>query len=273
MEKWQCGRFELDFKTPKIMGIVNLTPDSFSGENIFHNPTNALQYAEQQVRDGADLLDIGAESSRPYSEPVLPDEEWQRLYPVLKEVIHWNVPISVDTYHFETMQKVLDLGVDFINDITGLQNQSVRKVLAQSTCAICLMHMQNNPKTMQNAPTYTNVVQNIFDFFKQQAALCQQDGIDLKRIIFDPGFGFGKNLEQNLALVHAIPQFKKEFLLLVGFSRKSMLGQITGNDVHNRVIESVTAALKSVELGANIVRVHDVKATKDAFLIHQAFSI
>ena len=268
----QCGRFKLNLNAPQIMGIVNCTPDSFSGDSFFNAPKSALAHAESQLKNGATLLDIGAESSRPFSDPVSPDEEWRRLFPVLKEVTAWNVPISVDTYHAETMTRALDLGVDLVNDICGMQSPESRAAVQNAPCAVCIMHMQNNPKTMQTAPSYENVAQSVENFFRTQKALCEKDGIDSRRLIFDPGFGFGKNLAQNLALVSALKKWSAEFLLLVGFSRKSMLGEITGRDVKNRVTASATAALIAAQMGAHIVRVHDVAQTADALKVGQAFS-
>ncbi len=272
MEKFKCGRFELDFKTPKIMGIVNLTPDSFSGDGIFQNPKAALNYAQKQIQNGADVLDIGAQSSRPFAKTLDFKEEWARLEPVLKEVVGWGVPISVDSFHPEIIENALNLGVDFINDILGLKNQETRAILKKSQCAICLMHMQNLPPTMQLNPVYPNVVEEVMGFFKAQKKLCREEGIDSKRIIFDPGFGFGKNLEHNVALFHALPQFSKEFPVLIGVSKKKMLGEILKNPAAKRVVASVAAALKSLSFGVKMVRVHDVLETKEAFLIWEALS-
>lgn len=272
MEKWQCGRFCLDFKRPQIMGIVNCTPDSFSGEGIFENPKAAIARAESHIHNGAQILDIGAESSRPFSDPIDSDEEWRRLFPVLKEVVGWNIPISVDTYHPQTMVRALDLGVDFINDITGMQNPQSRLAVKNSSCGVCVMHMQNNPKTMQTAPQYDDVVKNVTDFFNTQKTVCQADGIAKNRLIFDPGFGFGKTLNQNLALARALKEWSTKMLLLVGFSRKSMLGEITGRDVRHRITASAVAALWAAENGAHILRVHDVAQTSDALKIWQTFS-
>ncbi len=273
MENFACGRFLLNLKRPQIMGIVNCTPDSFSGEGIFDNPKAAIARAQSHLKNGADLLDIGAESSRPFSDPVDFAEEWRRLEPVLKEVIHWRVPISVDTYHPETMARALDLGVDLINDITGMQNPKARAVVQNSNCGICVMHMQNNPKTMQTAPKYDDVVATLYDFFTIQKTACMTGGIHQNRLIFDPGFGFGKNLQQNLALVCALKKWSSEMPLLVGFSRKSMLGEITGGrGVQNRATASAVAALWAAENGAHILRVHDVAETADALKVWRAFS-
>lgn len=273
MENFQCGRFVLNLKRPQIMGIVNCTPDSFSGEGIFDNPKAAIARAESHLQNGAQILDIGAESSRPFSDPVDCEEEWRRLKPVLKEVVEWRVPISVDTYHPETMARTLDLGVDFINDITGMQNPQARAAVQNSQCGVCIMHMQNNPKTMQESPAYDDVVAAVYDFFNIQKTACEESGIAQNRLIFDPGFGFGKNLKQNLALVHALKEWADEMPLLVGFSRKSMLGEITGGrDVQNRTTASAVAALWAAENGAHILRVHDVAETADALKLWQAFS-
>ena len=254
------------------MGIVNCTPDSFSGEGIFNDPKAAIARAESHLQNGAQILDIGAESSRPFSDPVDFEEEWRRLKPVLKEVVEWRVPISVDTYHPETMARALDLGVDFINDITGMQNPQARAAIQNSQCGVCVMHMQNNPKTMQESPAYDDVVAAVYDFFNIQKTACEESGIAQNRLIFDPGFGFGKNLKQNLALVHALKEWSAEMPLLVGFSRKSMLGEITERSVENRTTASTVAALWAAENGAHILRVHDVAETADALKVWQAFS-
>ena len=273
---WQVGRFEIGLDKPKIMGIVNLTPDSFSDGGVYsQNAQTALAHAEQLLKEGADILDIGGESTRPGADYVSPEEEWARVEPVLAEVAGWGVPVSLDTRRTVIMGKALALGgVDIINDIAALTDEGAVELLArQADTGICLMHMQGLPENMQINPKYQNVVGEVARYLKERAAECIAAGIAPQRIALDPGFGFGKNLQHNIALMRHLPELMAEtgFPLLIGVSRKRMIGELTGEaDAAERVHGSVAAALASVARGAQIVRVHDVKATADALKVWDA---
>ena len=273
---WQAGRFEIGLNKPKIMGIVNLTPDSFSDGGVYsQNAQTALAHAEQLLKEGADILDIGGESTRPGADYVSPEEEWARVKPVLAEVAGWGVPVSLDTRRTVIMEKALALGgVDIINDIAALTDEGAVELLArQADTGICLMHMQGLPENMQINPKYQDVVGEVARYLKERAAECIAAGIAPQRITLDPGFGFGKNLQHNIALMRHLPEVMAEtgFPLLIGVSRKRMIGELTGEaDAAERVHGSVAAALASVARGAQIVRVHDVKATADALKVWDA---
>ena len=276
---WQAGRFEIGLDKPKIMGIVNLTPDSFSDGGVYsQNAQTALAHAEQLLKEGADILDIGGESTRPGADYVSPEEEWARVKPVLAEVAGWGVPVSLDTRRTVIMEKALALGgVDIINDIAALTDDGAVELLArQSDTGICLMHMQGLPENMQINPKYQDVVGEVARYLKERAAECIAAGIAPQRITLDPGFGFGKNLQHNIALMRHLPELMAEtcFPLLIGVSRKRMIGELTGEaDAAERVHGSVAAALASVTRGAQIVRVHDVKATADALKVWRALGV
>ena len=273
---WQAGRFEIGLDKPKIMGIVNLTPDSFSDGGVYsQNAQTALAHAERLLKEGADILDIGGESTRPGADYVSPEEEWARVEPVLAEVVGWGVPVSLDTRRTVIMEKALALGgVDIINDVAALTDEGAVELLArQADTGICLMHMQGLPENMQINPKYQDVVGEVAWYLKERAAECIAAGIAPQRITLDPGFGFGKNLQHNIALMRHLPELMAEtgFPLLIGVSRKRMIGELTGEaDVAERVHGSVAAALASVARGAQIVRVHDVKATADALKVWDA---
>ena len=276
---WQAGRFEIGLDKPKIMGIVNLTPDSFSDGGVYsQNAQTALAHAEQLLKEGADILDIGGESTRPGADYVSPEEEWARVEPVLAEVAGWGVPISLDTRRTVIMEKALALGgVDIINDVAALNDEGAVELLArQSDTGICLMHMQGLPKNMQINPKYQDVVGEVARYLKARTAECIAAGIAPQRIALDPGFGFGKTLQHNIALMRHLPELMAEtgFPLLIGVSRKRMIGELTGEaEAAERVHGSVAAALASVARGAQIVRVHDVKATADALKVWDALGI
>ena len=273
---WQAGRFEIGLDKPKIMGIVNLTPDSFSDGGVYsQNAQTALAHAEQLLKEGADILDIGGESTRPGADYVSPEEEWARVEPVLAEVAGWGVPVSLDTRRTVIMEKALALGgVDIINDVAALTDEGAVELLArQADTGICLMHMQGLPENMQINPKYQDVVGEVARYLKERAAECIAAGIAPQRITLDPGFGFGKNLQHNIALMRHLPELMAEtgFPLLIGVSRKRMIGELTGEaDAAERAHGSVAAALASVARGAQIVRVHDVKATADALKVWDA---
>ncbi|ELL27485.1 dihydropteroate synthase [Neisseria meningitidis] len=276
---WQAGRFEIGLDKPKIMGIVNLTPDSFSDGGAYsQNAQTALAHAERLLKEGADILDIGGESTRPGADYVSPEEEWARVEPVLVEVAGWGVPVSLDTRRTVIMEKALALGgIDIINDVAALTDEGAVELLARQTdTGICLMHMQGLPENMQINPKYQDVVGEVARYLKTRSETCVAAGIAPQRITLDPGFGFGKTLQHNIALIRHLPELMAEtgFPLLIGVSRKRMIGELTGEaDAAERVHGSVAAALASVARGAQIVRVHDVKATADALKVWEALGI
>ena len=250
------------------MGIVNLTPDSFSQDGVGTDAERAIAHARAQWEAGADILDLGAESSRPGATLVSETEELRRLLPVLEEVGRWPVPVSVDTYKPAVMKAVLAAGAAMINDIHALRQPGALSAVQDSDCALCLMHMQGEPGTMQQAPAYGDVVAEVHQFLRQRVAACLQAGIDPSRLVLDPGFGFGKTLEHNSALFRALTvQGIDGYPVLVGVSRKSMLGALTGQPVQARVAASIAAALLAAQQGAAILRVHDVAATRDALAV------
>lgn len=253
---------------PQIMGVVNVTPDSFSDGGSYYTTEQAVAYAKQLIDEGVDILDIGGESTRPGSQSVSVDEELNRVMPVIEQLLDQPVPISVDTSKPEVMRCAIESGVAMINDVQALQIPGALDAVQNSDTLICLMHMQGNPGNMQENPQYRYIVEEIIDFFHQRIAATEAAGISRERLIIDPGFGFGKTLQHNLQLLRDLAQFQCLSLpILAGLSRKSMLGKITDNPVEYRIHESVAAALLAVQNGARIVRVHDVKATKDALAI------
>lgn len=268
---WQTTRFRLELDRPRVMGIVNLTPDSFSDGGRYNAINDALKHAEQLVRDGADVLDIGAESSRPGAAPVSDEEEWQRLSPVLQELVRWQVPLSIDTYRGPTMARALELGVDILNDIWGFRQPGALAAAAGSTCGVCVMHMRGEPQTMQRDPMRGAVVPVVQAFLRERIEVLQQAGVAASRICIDPGVGFGKTVAQNFELLQAQSVFlAMGYPLLAAWSRKSSLGEVTGLPVSQRLVPSVTAAVLAVERGAHLVRVHDVAETVSALRVWQA---
>jgi len=271
MKNLHCGHFRLSLERPLVMGIVNLTPDSFSGDGLVGDVDRAIRHAREQFEAGSDILDIGAESSRPGAIPTPEDEELRRLLPVLKEITTWGVPVSVDTYKPAVMRAALAAGATMINDIAGMVDPASIAAVAGSDCAVCVMHMQGEPGTMQQSPVYRDVVGEVRDFLGAAAARCREAGIADERLVLDPGFGFGKGLEHNLALFRALSTTTCDDLpLLIGVSRKSMLGAITGRPVEQRLAASVAAALIAAQKSAKILRVHDVAATRDALAVWSA---
>lgn len=268
----QCGRFQVDLARPRIMGIVNLTDDSFSGDGLHGLAANAITQGLRMVEEGAALLDLGAESSRPGAEPVSLQQELDRLLPVVEGLRDCGVPLSVDTVKPEVMRAAVAAGADLINDIAALRAPGALEAAAASPSAgVCLMHMRGEPRTMQADPHYDDVVAEVHAFLMERAVACEAAGIARNRIVIDPGFGFGKTLGHNLALLRHLDRFAGTGLpVLAGISRKSMLGLITGRPVGERVHASVAAALLAVQGGAKIVRVHDVAATRDALAVWQA---
>ncbi|AUZ05553.1 dihydropteroate synthase [Vitreoscilla sp. C1] len=276
---WQCGRFELDLSEPKVMGIVNVTPDSFSdGGRYSSSLEQVLAHGQKLLDDGADILDIGGESTRPGSDPVSPEDEWARVEPVLEALYQWNVPITLDSRRTWVMQKALQQGcVDAINDVAALSDEGAVALLAQyPKIGVCLMHMQGIPQTMQSNPHYSDVSAEVFKYLQERVATCLQDGIGAERLLLDPGFGFGKTLEHNIALMHDLNAWIKaiSYPVLIGISRKTMLGKIIGEEIPaERMVASVMAAVASIARGAHIVRVHDVKETVQAVKVWQKLGI
>ena len=267
----RCGKFDLSLERPLIMGIVNLTPDSFSGDGLASDATRAIVHARKLIEEGADMLDLGAESSRPGAIPASIEEEMDRLLPVLGALADCGVPLSVDTYKPEVMQAAIDHGAAMINDIFALRRPGALEVVAKSDCAVCLMHMQGEPLTMQQSPVYEDVVGEVRGFLAERVAAAMAAGIDRRRLVLDPGIGFGKMLEHNLALLAQLEETTIDGLpILAGISRKSMLGAITGRPVGERLAASIAAALMAARHGARILRVHDVAATRDALSVWQA---
>ncbi len=254
------------------MGIVNVTPDSFSDGGLHANTRAAVAHCEALVAQGADILDIGGESSRPGTTPVPLDQELARVLPVLREAVMLGVPVSVDTYKPEVMRQALDLGADIINDIWALRQPGAREAVAvHGRCGVCLMHMHGEPQTMQRSPMEGDAVPQVLAFLKAQTAALQALGVDTARITWDPGIGFGKTVEQNFALLARQAELLAGgYPLLAGWSRKSSLGNVTGQPVNDRLEASVTAAVLAVERGARIVRVHDVRETVAALKVLSA---
>ncbi len=271
MTHFHCGSYRLPLYRPAIMGILNVTPDSFSDGGRYLTPQQAIDQGLRLIDAGADVLDIGGESTRPGSQPVCEVEELRRVLPVIEALATGPVPLSIDTRHPAVMQAALHAGVSLINDIQALQAPGALEICAASPAGVCLMHMQGNPATMQQQPVYSDVVHVVRDFLLQRAHAAQAAGIAQARILLDPGFGFGKTLAHNLALLRALPHLSAlGYPLLVGLSRKSVLGVVTGQSVEDRLPASLTAALLALERGAWMVRVHDVAATRQALRLRQA---
>ena len=269
---WHTTRFEIDLALPRVMGIVNVTPDSFSDGGAHADTRRAIAHCEQLLAEGADILDIGGESTRPGARAVPEAEEVARVLPVVDAAIKLGCPVSVDSRHAAVMRAVLDRGADIINDIHALQAPGALAVVAaHPSCGVCLMHMRGSPESMQEQPEYDDVLAEVSNFLSERSARLQGLGVAAERIVLDPGIGFGKSVAHNLALLTR----QAELLalghpLLVGWSRKSTLGAITGRDVAQRGPASLAAALAAVQWGARIVRVHDVAATVDALKVWRA---
>jgi dihydropteroate synthase len=268
---FHCGRFHFDLSRPLVMGIVNVTPDSFSDGGHHASTQAAIDHALRLIEDGADILDIGGESTRPGAAYVSEQEELDRVLPVLEGLRSIAIPISIDTYKPSVMRAALSAGASMVNDVNAMQAEGALDVVAKSDVGLCLMHKQGAPATMQQHPVYQDVLQEVSEFMRVRIAVLEAAGIARQRIVIDPGFGFGKTVAHNLELLKQLDSLNKLGVpILAGLSRKSMLGAITGRDVGDRVIASVTAALLAVQRGASIVRVHDVRDTVDALKILNA---
>lgn len=264
-----CSTFELDLSCPQVMGIVNVTPDSFSDGGQFNQLDLALKQVEKMIADGAAIIDIGGESTRPGAAEVNEKDELQRTIPLLKAIkSRFDILVSIDTSKAGVMTEALAHGVDIINDVCALQNKGCLEIAAQSDIPICIMHMQGQPRTMQVAPIYNDVINDIKVFFEQRIEQCQQAGINRERLILDPGFGFGKTLEQNYKLLANLHEFSCFGLpILSGTSRKSMIGNLLNCPPQQRLAGSLATALLAAQNGAHIIRVHDVKETVDTLLV------
>jgi len=268
-DRWLCGRFEFSLERPLLMGVVNVTPDSFSDGGQHVETTSAIAHAQKLVTEGAEILDIGGESTRPGALPVSIQEELARILPVIAAMRDSGAAISVDTCKPEVMRAALEAGADIINDVTGMrQPEAQRIVAAHPNCGVCLMHMQGEPRTMQSQPLYQNVVHEVKAALVAQAQLLERLGVKHARISLDPGLGFGKTLEHNYQLLHGLAQFVESgYPVVLGASRKSMIGAVTGKSVDQRLSGSIAAALAGVARGAAVLRVHDVDATRDALKV------
>jgi len=275
-EPLQCGRFKLSFERPLVMGILNVTPDSFSDGGQYAMRGDALRQAERMMLEGADIIDIGGESTRPGAPPVPLDQELERVIPLIEQLHGANVPLSVDTYKPEVMRRALNAGADLINDIWGFRMPGAIDAVRDSNCGLCVMHMLGEPQTMQlGEPAYGDVVNEVREFLNERVTALRQAGIARERISVDPGFGFGKAVvEHNYALLARLadsaPHAEPPYPILAGMSRKSMIGAVTGRPAPERVAGSITAAVLAAERGAAILRVHDVAQTVDALNVWAA---
>lgn len=271
MRYLRCGRFELPLVRPLIMGVVNVTPDSFFDGGRYLDATRATEHARRLIVEGADIIDVGGESTRPGSRPVALDEERRRVLPVVESLRGCDVPVSVDTRKPELMVEAVAAGAAMVNDISGLRAPGVLAAVAGTQAAVCFMHMRGEPQTMQDAPRYDDVVAEVRAFLAERIEAAERAGFARERVVVDPGFGFGKGYEHNMALLRALGDIAALGVpVLAGLSRKSMLGRITGRDTGERIFASVAAALIAVQNGAHIVRVHDVAATRDALAVWNA---
>lgn len=265
---WQCGRFELSLERPLLMGVINVTPDSFSDGQQYLQADRAIAHGHALVKEGADILDIGAESTRPGAQPVVLQEELNRLLPVIEGLRGLEVPISVDTFKPKVMQAVLSAGADIINDISGFRNQAAREVVANSSCGLCIMHMQGEPSTMQDNPHYDHLIKQVRLFLLQQVQALSALGVNHQRMVLDPGLGFGKTVADNYTLLRELKKLTIDNLpWLIGLSRKSMIGHVTGQPVDKRLAGSLAGMLAAVDRGASVLRVHDVAEANDALRV------
>ena len=267
--KLHCGQFTLDLTSPRVMGILNVTPDSFSDGGHYSQTDTAVKQAYKFIEEGADIIDIGGESTRPNAEPVSLQEELDRVIPVIESLASKiDIPLSIDTYKPAVMRAAIAAGASIVNDVKALQEAGAIEAVANADVAVCLMHMQGEPRNMQDDPHYDDVVEDVVTFLLDRVAICEQAGIQKNRLLIDPGFGFGKTRMHNITLIQQLNTLANTgYPVLVGLSRKSVLGQMTGNDIDARLYVSVSAAVISAINGAKILRVHDVKATVEALKV------
>jgi len=266
--QFNCGKYQLNLNRPHVMGIVNVTPDSFSDGGKYTSIDLAVAHGLKLIAEGADILDIGGESTRPGAAPVSLDEELRRVIPVIEALSAAStVPLSIDTYKPEVMRQSIAAGIDIVNDVRALQEEHAVEIVANSNVGVCLMHMQGMPQTMQVAPSYQDVVAEVKQFLIERMQVVMSAGIAQERIVLDPGFGFGKTTEHNIALIQHLGEIGELGPLLVGLSRKAVLGKIAGGDEQQRLHAGLAASVISAMKGAKIVRVHDVKATVDALKV------
>jgi len=264
----QCGGHRLDLTRPRVMGVVNVTPDSFSDGGRYLDPAQAIAHARQLVADGADIVDVGGESTRPGADEVSAAAECARVLPVVRALALDGAIVSVDTSKPEVIRAAVDAGASMINDVRALRVAGALDAAAASGAAVCLMHMKGDPRTMQQAPQYADVVADVREFLAERIDTARAAGIPAERIAVDPGFGFGKTLEHNVAVMRGLPALAAlGYPVVVGYSRKSSLGAITGRGPHDRLAASLAAALVAIARGARIVRVHDVRETVDALAV------
>jgi len=266
-----CGRFELGLERPLVMGIVNVTPDSFSDGARFLEADAAIAHAHRLVAEGADILDIGGESTRPGAEPVTQADELARILPVIEALRQAGIPLSIDTSKPQVMRRALDAGADMINDVYAFRQPGALQAVADSNCGLCAMHMLGEPRTMQQAPHYDDLLGEVRGFLQDRVDAALRAGVDRSRLVVDPGFGFGKTKKDDFLLLRGLEQIRVHGLpILLGLSRKSMIGHATGRPVGERVAGSIAGLLAGVARGARIVRVHDVAATVDALKVWHA---
>jgi dihydropteroate synthase len=264
----RCGRFSLALERPLVMGVLNVTPDSFSDGGRFLERDAAIAHARRMVAEGADIVDVGGESTRPGARPVSEDEELERVLPVLEALRELPVPLSVDTRRPRVMREALAAGASMVNDVEALEAPGALAAVAASGCGVCLMHKKGDPATMQDNPVYADVVAEVKSYLAARIAAAEAAGIARERIVADPGFGFGKTAAHNLELLRRLAEFSELGVpIAVGLSRKSTLGAITGRPAGERLAASLAAALLAAQAGATIVRVHDVRETRDALAV------
>lgn len=265
------GGKRLELKKPLIMGILNVTPDSFWDGGRYFDKTSALKHAEKMINEGADIIDIGAESTRPQAEPVPKEEELRRLLPIVKEIVKWNTIVSIDTYKVEVAKECLSLGVHMINDVKALKEEGMAELIAEHGASVVLMHMKGEPKTMQQMAYYNDVVSEVIDYLRERIHFAKECGIKEECIVIDPGIGFGKTFLHNLQILKRLQEFKVlSRPILVGPSRKSFIGQVLDVPPEERLEGTLATILISLTKGANIVRVHDVKETKRVIKMFEA---
>jgi dihydropteroate synthase len=266
----RVGRFSFELDRPLLMGVVNVTPDSFSDGGRHATAEQAIAHAYSLVEQGADILDIGGESTRPGAPAVALEQEWDRVGPVLASLQQAGVALSVDTRKPQIMERALQMGCDMINDVSGFRDPGSIAAVAAHSCACCIMHMQGDPLTMQVSPDYRDVLSELRLYFYTRVRALVQAGVEMNRIVLDPGIGFGKSVQHNLTLLQHLPELHESLPWLIGLSRKSLIGHLTGREIPDRLAGSLGGAIAAWAAGASILRVHDVAQTKDALTVFRA---